>query len=530
MCSHWSAPVPSVPSRAESGRAPRGGCVLHILRRGSRFVLWVVIIGVGGVFVLYLGFQGGFSPAAGTGPVVRAGSFSYDGRDLERARYGMEARYREALGEQFDAETARGFLVESAGNALLRSALLAWQGEQMGLTASDAEISDYLRDSGLAGADGQLDRERITQYAESEFGSVRRFQERLRADLLADKPAALIRDSVTVSDAEARDAVRYQLEEVKIAAVRFDGSKVPPAFELPPEAAKALLEKDPERVRKSYDARKSEFDQPERAHLRHLLVRFEPGDEAGKQAARSRIDAIRVRIEGGEDFVAVAREVSEDPVTRESGGDLGFVVRGSVVKPLEDAAFAQEPGALGVVIESPQGFHLVRVEERQPARVVPFEEAQSQVATDLSRQDAAAAIARAQGEKLSHAVREGQTLVDAARKQGFEIVRTDALRRRPDGYVPQIGAAPELVAAAFALTEEKPSDPTLYPAGDNVYVLIQLLERKTASEAELDAALAATRERALEQRRNALEEIWLQELRRELTEQGELVYDLAAFR
>ena len=504
--------------------------MLHILRRGSRVVLWIVIVGVGGVFVLYLGFQGSFAPAPGTGPVVRAGDFSFDGRDFERVREGMEQRYREALGDQFDPEAARGFLVESAGGVLLRSALLAWEGDRMGLTASDAEIRDYLKDSGLADGDGRLDRERITQYAESEFGSLRRFQERLRADLLAEKTARLIWESAAVSDAEARDAVRYQLEEVKIAAVKLDGRSMPADLVVPDEAAQALLAKDPERVRKSYEERKSTFDRPEQARVRHILARFEPGDEAAKQAARERIDAIRKRVEGGEDFAAVAKEVSEDPATQESGGDLGFVSRGAVVKPLEDAAFGQQPGALGEVVESPQGFHLLRVEEHRPARVVPFEEAQAQVAAELARQDAAVAVARARAEKLSQAVQGGKNLVDVARAEGLEILRPDALRRRPDGYVPQIGSAPELVAAAFTLSPEKPSDPTIHSADENVFVLIQLLERKSPTDSELEQALVSTRERILEQRRAAAEQAWLDRLREDLTARDELLYDLAAFR
>ncbi len=493
-------------------------------------MLWVVIIGVGGVFVLYLGFQGGFSPAPGSGPVVRAGDFSYDGRDFDRARQGIEMRYREALGDQFDAEAARVFLVESAGSMLLRTALLAWQGQQMGLTASDAEIRDSLRESGLADAGGALDKERITQYAESEFGSLRNFQERVRAELISEKTARLIRDSAAVSDAEVRDAIRYQLEEVKIAAVKLDGRSIPADLEVPATAAESLLQKDPERVRKAYEARRAEFDRPEQAHIRHILTRVESDDAAAKQAARERIDAIRKRVEAGADFADVAIEASEDPVTKEHGGDLGFISRGSVVKALEDAAFAQEPTALGEVIESPQGFHLVRVDERRPARVVPFEEAQIQVASELSREDAAAAVARARAEELARAVREGQNLVDVARKKGLEITRPDALRRRPDGYVPQIGAAPELVAAAFTLTEEKPSDPTIHSAGENVFVLIQLLERSTPTENDLEGALAATRERLLVQRRSAAEQTWLAQLRKELQEDRELVYDLAAFR
>jgi parvulin-like peptidyl-prolyl isomerase len=96
--------------------------------------------------------------------------------------------------------------------------------------------------------------------------------------------------------------------------------------------------------------------------------------------------------------------------------------------------------------------------------------------------------------------------------------------------VPQIGSAPELVAAAFTLTEEKPSDPTIHSAGENVFVLVQLLDRKSPSDADVEAAMAGTRERLLEQRRNAAEETWMQVLRKELQERRELVYDLAAFR
>jgi len=504
--------------------------VLRILRKGSRVVLWIVIVGVGAVFVLYLGFQGGFSPAPGSGPVVQVGDVSFEGRDLERVRLGMEQRYREALGDQFDEERARDLLVDSAGGALLRSGLLAWQGEQMGLTVSDAEVREYLRGAGLVGDDGRLDRESITNYAEREFGSVRRFQERLRTDLLADKTARLLRESATLTDAEARDAVRHALEEVTIAAVRLDGRTLPEDLELPDDAAQALLRADPERVRRSYEGRKAEFDRPERARTRHLLVRFDPGDEAAKADARQRIDALRERIAAGADFAEVATEASEDEATKAQGGDLGWLARGAVVKPLEEAAFSQAPGALGDVIETPQGFHLVRVEEREPARVVPFEEAQSQVAQDLARRDAAAAAARARAEELAREVAAGRSLVDLAREKNLPILRPPAFRRRPDGYVPEIGVAPEVMTAAFALDPEQPSDPTLHAAGENVFVLIQRLGGKSPSEEEIAQNLANVREQILEQRRAEIENAWLSELRQRLGEERELVYDLSAFR
>ena len=505
--------------------------MLKILRRGSRVLLWIVIIGVGAVFVLYLGFQGGFSPAPGSGPVVQVGDVSFEGRDLERVRLGMEARYREALGDQFDAERARGLLVDTAGSALLRSGLLAWQGQQMGLTVSDAEIRASLRASGLVGDDGKLDRAAITDWAEREFGSVRRFQERVRTDLLADKTARLLRNSVVnVSDAEVRDALRYSLEEVQIAAVRLDGRTLSQGSAAPEGIAQVLLAEEPERVRESYESRRSEFDRPERAHARHILTRFDAADETSKQEARKRIDKLRERIAAGADFADVALEASEDEATKPQGGDLGWVARGGVVKPLEDAVFAQAPGALGEPIETSQGFHLVRVEAREPARVVPFEEAQAQVAEDLARLDAAAAAARTRADELSRAIAEGKSLVDIAREKQLQILRPDAFRRRPDGYVPELGVAPAVMTAAFALDAEKPSDPTVHEAGESVFVLVQLLAKKTPTEEELAQALPGMREQMLERRRAELENVWLSVLREQLAEDRELVYDLAAFR
>jgi peptidyl-prolyl cis-trans isomerase D len=503
--------------------------MLKVLRRGSRPLLWIVIIGVGAVFVLYLGFQGGFEPAPGSGPVVRVGQYSFEGRDLQRIRYNMEARYREALGDQFDAEQARAFLVESAGNALLRSGLLAWQGDQMGLTVSDAEVRAFLRSSGFADGSGQLDRDAITNYAEREFGSVRRFQERLRSDLLAEKTAQLIRSTASVSDAEVRDSIRYQLEEVKIAAVRFDGRAPDEALEVPEEAGAALLAADPERVRKRYEQRKAEFDQPERARVRHILVAFEPEDEAAREEAAERLAGLRERIAGGADFAEVAMEASDDAATKARGGDLGWLTRGSVLPEIEAAAFSQPPGELGEAVESEQGLHLIQVEEQESARVVPFEEAQQQVAQDLARADAGIAAARARAEEVSKAVAAGENLVDVARERGLSIIRPDPLRRRPDGYVQQIGVAPELLTAAFTLTPEAPSDPTLHEAGDDVFVLIQLLEKKSPTETEVAESVPARREALLAQRRADLEANWLAELRERLGEARELTYDLAAF-
>ena len=94
------------------------------------------------------------------------------------------------------------------------------------------------------------------------------------------------------------------------------------------------------------------------------------------------VDEIAERIRGGADFADVALESSEDPGSRSQGGDLGFFPRGRMVPPFEEAAFSLEPGATSEVIRTTHGLHLIRVEERRAAMVVPFEEVRDEVRRD----------------------------------------------------------------------------------------------------------------------------------------------------
>jgi len=366
----------------------------------------------------------------------------------------------------------------------------------------------------------------VTAYAEQNFGSVRRFQESLRDELLARKALQLLSGSALVSDQEARQAILYRKEGVKIAAVKLGGGDPPADLEVPDEAVQELLRTEPERVRKAYERRRSEFDRPEQVRARHILIRAAEGDDAARKKARQKIEAIRKRLLAGADFAEVAEQESEDPGSKGRGGDLGFFSRGSMVAPFEKVAFSLQPGVLSDVVETVHGFHLIRVEEKRAARVVPFEQAREKVARDLLRQDRAREQARAQAEALSKAIRDGASLVDAAREQGLTLLRPDPIRRRPDGTVPELGPAPEVVTAAFALRPEAPSDPTIYEVGD-AFVLVQLLERMEPDAETVDALLDETRQQLLLARRTALENAWLEQLRRQAAERGELVYDLS---
>lgn len=82
---------------------------------------------------------------------------------------------------------------------------------------------------------------------------------------------------------------------------------------------------------------------------------------------RAKLEAVRKQLLDGANFEDVAKTVSEDPSAKK-GGDLGEFGRGKLVKPLEDAAFTQEIGVVGPIIESRFGYHIVKVTAHAPAK------------------------------------------------------------------------------------------------------------------------------------------------------------------
>jgi peptidyl-prolyl cis-trans isomerase C len=128
------------------------------------------------------------------------------------------------------------------------------------------------------------------------------------------------------------------------------------------------------------------FKEGESVHASHILIGVQPGSSAAdKQAAKAKAQQILKQVRGGGDFGALARETSQDPGSAPNGGDLGFFQKGQMTPAFEKAAFELKPGAISNVIESPFGFHIIKVIERRPARTVPFAEVSPQIKDFLTQ-------------------------------------------------------------------------------------------------------------------------------------------------
>jgi peptidyl-prolyl cis-trans isomerase C len=148
----------------------------------------------------------------------------------------------------------------------------------------------------------------------------------------------------------------------------------------------AKLSVKPGDVSAFYEKNPDKFAQSESVRASHILIIVPSGaDPNTKTAARARAEDALKAARAGSDFSALARQYSQDG-SAQRGGDLGFVVRGQTAPAFENAAFALQEGQISDVVESPFGFHVIKVTERRPGRAVPFPEAAGQIQQFLEQQ------------------------------------------------------------------------------------------------------------------------------------------------
>ena len=133
-----------------------------------------------------------------------------------------------------------------------------------------------------------------------------------------------------------------------------------------------------EDIAKYYRENVDLFTIPEMMEVRHILLAINanaPKEE--KDRVKQRATGLIAQLNKGADFAALAKNNSDDPLTKNNGGSLGRVARNQLNKALETAAFAAQVGKIVGPVESGVGIHVVKVEKKIPAEVVPLSKVQS---------------------------------------------------------------------------------------------------------------------------------------------------------
>jgi peptidyl-prolyl cis-trans isomerase C len=127
-----------------------------------------------------------------------------------------------------------------------------------------------------------------------------------------------------------------------------------------------------------YASNTPDFEQPETAHVRHiLLLTIDPATRAPLpddqvKAKRQQIDDILKRAKAGEDFAALATQYSEDPGSKDKGGELPPFSHGQMVPEFEAAAFSMATNTISDVVTTAYGYHIIKLLDRTPAKQVEY--------------------------------------------------------------------------------------------------------------------------------------------------------------
>jgi peptidyl-prolyl cis-trans isomerase D len=464
--------------------------------------LWVVIAAFIGTTFLVWGkgsITGGDSTAVAT---VNGEEIPLD--RYQRRQQAYQEFYRQLYRDRFTAALAtRLGLHQQVLDDLIREELVTQQARAEGITVGDDELIARIHAIRAFQQGGRFSLERYEELLRRERFTRPAFEKELRGEMLLRKVEALIKAGIKVSEAELRQAYDLKREKVRATWVLVELSPFLAKADASEQEIQAYLREHqaefqrPERRRVQYlvvsskgfpqqvsDAevaayykdRANEFELPQRVRAAHILVRVpEVGGSEAEQKSRAKVEEIIRRARAGEDFAKLAREVSEDPGSAGKGGDLGYVARGELIPPLEQALFALKKGEISPgPVRSGFGYHAMKVLDLQEADKRPLREVAREIREKLQTERSdRAALAKA--EEVKPLLQAGKDFALEAWKLGLQPKEATVAR---GGALDGVGPDPAVEESIFSLAVGGVSSPLKTAAG---YVLLKVSEHLPAA-------------------------------------------------
>ncbi|WP_231702002.1 SurA N-terminal domain-containing protein [Halopseudomonas sabulinigri] len=182
----------------------------------------------------------------------------------------------------------------------------------------------------------------------------------------------------------------------------------------------------------------------EQRRASHILV--EVPDEADDADAKARIEAAAERISAGEDFAAVAADVSDDSGSAREGGDLGYVIKGSFDQSFDDALFALQQGEVSAPLRTSYGYHLIKLTDLKAPEVPTLESMREQLVQELKSEQVEREFVDA-SQELANLAHEASDLAEPAAALDLKIETLGPVERLGGEG---LASNPKVMNAAFS--------------------------------------------------------------------------------
>lgn len=439
------------------------------------------------------------------------------------------------------------------GQQLVQQKMLLQEAHKLGIYATDDDVRHILSTGSNARVlypDGKFIGEQAYRQLvdENMHESVDQFESNIKDQIAIQRLEALVTAGATVSDQDVRAAYRKQNLKIKFDYAVISGDDIrksinPSDGELEaffrnnasryanavPEQRRmtyfafsqeqvpgGIAQPSEQQIQQYYNEHQSDFQVPKQARSRHILISVPAGADAKTDAsAKAKADGILKQLQVGGSWTDLAKKYSDDPGSKDQGGELGFAKPGTMVPAFDNAIFNQKIGDIAIV-KSNYGYHIVQVEERQDAHTKPLSEVHDSIAAELSRDAAQQSASRFAQQLTTEANQNG--LEKTAAAHHLQLVTTEPLGR--EGVIAGLPDSGQLMSKAFEIKQGDP--PQSAPTGEG-YAIFQVTGVVPAHA----PSFADWKPHALDDYRNEQVSVLLSQKTKELADKAKSMNDLA---
>ncbi len=460
-----------------------GGSFMSMLEdvhsRGIKKYVAAVLFGMIVLVFIFLGSNP--RDNAGPGYAAQVNGQVISIREFRTSLDQMVQFYSQMFGGQFDAEAQKRMQLRGAAldQLIARTAILQ-VADHSGFHVSAEEVRDIVTSIPAFQQEGKFRREFYDNYLASQRLSAAQFEDDVKRSVLLGKVRETFEKGVIPSHIELDKIAKALLYKYNVEFLRLDAARLAAGMKPTSEETKQILS-TPEGLKEAQDAfnaNKSNYEKAEQVRARHILVSVDPTKPDSDRLALEKIKKAQELVKT-RTFDAVAKEMSDDPGSKEKGGDLGFFSRGRMAKEFEDAAFSQPLGVVGEPLKTAYGYHLIKVEGKTPKVEANFETAKTEIAQNIvTRKKREQITNQMQGALTKGSLAEVNKIAGQASLKWEETGEFSEM----EGPIPKIGDLEEVRSALPALTKEAPLYSKLISNGGEQYVL--RLKSKTVSNAK----------------------------------------------
>ncbi len=476
------------------------------------------------------------------GPVGQMGSnpdtvASVGGRDITAAE--VRQQLDRLTRGQGVPPVLRGLYARQLVEQMIFERAVELEAERLGLSVTPGEETDRIKqvlpDLFVGGT--WVGKDRYAAEVQAGWGmGIEEFEESVRKSLVQEKLRELVTDGISVSPVEVQSEFRRQNEKVQIEYVLLKPEELAGAiqptdaefsayfaknqsrYQLPERrsARYALLDLNQlrerakisdEEIRASYNQHLDLYKVPNRVHVEHILFKTVGKTDAEVAEIRKKAEEVLNKAKHGGNFEDLAKQNSED-VTKDKGGDLGWIIEGQTVPAFEHAAFSLPKGSISDLVQTEYGFHIIKVLDRETAHTKSLDEVRLPILSMLS-DEKVQALSRDVSAQMAAAVRQSnrQSIDAIAKKFDLQVGETPPVSASEP--VGDLGDSPDLHAALFQLRPGELSAPIRLDRGYVIITVKDIVPAHRATLAEVrDKVLADyRREKSSELAQSRAEEV-----------------------